>query len=108
MVGSREAPRGLVPAHDTPPFVQAVDAPVVMLEVVRVFPHIVQQYRELLIGHRIAVVAGGHDAQRPVALRACEPYPSGSHELRARGLELRLERREAPEVAPDRIGETAE
>src|SRR5512134_462231 len=108
IAGHLMAARRLVPVGDRPPGVEVVEPPVLVLQVIGVFPDVIDQHRELALRERILVAAGGGHLQlAAVPLRAYEPHPAGAKYPVAGFCEAGLELREAAEVALDRVGQCA-
>src|SRR4051794_29616199 len=86
---SREALPDLVPVDDVPPGVEVLRAPVLVLEVVGVLPHVVAEQHRVPLGDRRVLVRGARHAEPRAVVD--QPRPAGAEAVDARVLELGFE-----------------
>src|SRR4029079_7927170 len=105
MIGTLEPAGSFFPIHNLPPARQIFATPVFMLQIVGVFPDIIQQQREMVLHQRIVVAGGGTDLESAaVALRSRQPDPTGPEEPGPPVVESCLELGHPPEITLDRVG----
>src|SRR5438105_6063940 len=95
-----------VPVDHVPPRRDIIWPAVLVLEVVRVFPHVQPHNRLLSLHQGIVLVRRARDRELAVAL-IDQPGPSRAESPRTRGGELFLELRDVPKGALDRISDPA-
>ena len=92
----------LRPVDDVPPGVDVVGPAVLILEVVRVLPHVDPEQRLLAIHQRVVLVRRALDGE--LAALVDDPGPAAAEATDGGRLELLLELVEAAERAVERIG----
>src|ERR1700681_2713064 len=85
----------LAPVDDVPPCVDVVGTPILILEVVGVFPHVDAEHRLLAVHHRAVLVRAAFDGQRVAG--ADHPGPPAAEPAHRSLLQLFFELVEAPE-----------
>src|ERR1700681_1294553 len=85
----------LFPVDDIPPGADVVRPPVLVLQVVRVLPHVEAHDRLLAFHQRIVLIRGAGD--RELAPVVDQPRPARAESSDARGAELLSKLREIPE-----------
>src|SRR5207249_10193305 len=93
------------PVDDVPPRRHIVRPPVLVLEVVRVLPHIEPEDGNLAVHERAVLVRRAE--QLELAAREREPRPAAAEAARGGARQLLFELGEVPESLLDRIGERA-
>jgi hypothetical protein len=104
-LGRCQALGHLLPVDRVPPGVDVVGAPVLVLQVVGVLPHVDAEERRLPVGDRVVLVRGRHDRESRTVMH--EPRPARAELADAGVLHLALEVVEGAEGVPDRSRQVA-
>src|SRR5437870_2600324 len=99
--GASEAIFSDFPIHHIPPRVNVIRTTVLILQVIRVLPHIQSDHGKCAFHKRRILIGGGDDFELVRALH--QPHPAGAETTGAGGGELFLELIEAAEGALDRV-----
>src|SRR6185437_8175842 len=94
-----EALVDFVPVHGVPPRGKVVGAAVLVLQVIRVLPHVIAEDRKMPLGKRVVLVRRGDDLQ--FAAIPDEPSPPRAELLRGGIVELLLQIVKAAKVLLD-------